>query len=112
MLGALIAKGSSAEQIAADCYDALTNRDRAPDEQLPRTGVPIHRERELSSTFIHVPGTDTPPTSAYGTRCSTVVVVESVAAQRWVNVFERRFVQALSVLRDLREMPALDATRC
>ena len=90
-LAALIAEDSSAEQLAVGCFTTLADRSPAPDEALPRTGIPIQRERQLSSAFIHVPGTDTPPVGAYGTRCSTVVVVEDVAAQRRVYVFERRY---------------------
>lgn len=91
VLGALVDSADSAERLATDCLAALADRSRAPDEDLPQTGVPIRRERQLSSSFIHIPASETPPTSAYGTRCSTVVVVEMVAGKRWANVFERRF---------------------
>ena len=90
-LGDLVDGSDSVEQLTADCLDALADRSRAPDESLPRTGIPVQRERQLSSSFIHIPGTEVPPVGAYGTRCSTVIVVEDVAGQRWVNVFERCF---------------------
>lgn len=48
--------------------DALYDGLRAPDNQLPDTGIGLERERELSSMFIKTPN--------YGTRCSTVVLVD------------------------------------
>ncbi len=41
---------------------------QAADENLPDTGIGLERERALSSMFIKTPG--------YGTRCSTVVLVD------------------------------------
>jgi uncharacterized protein with NRDE domain len=46
-------------------FALLDNRERAPDEILPSTGVPLEWERLLSPPFIVSEG--------YGTRCSTVV---------------------------------------
>ena len=40
----------------------------APDDELPKTGVPLDVERKLSSPFVAMPQV------GYGTRCSTVVV--------------------------------------
>jgi len=45
-------------------YDDLV----APDDLLPDTGIGLERERALSSMFIK--------TSGYGTRCSTVILVD------------------------------------
>jgi uncharacterized protein with NRDE domain len=42
----------------------------ADDVDLPNTGIPLALERRLSSIFVH-----TTPDSAYGTRCSTVLVI-------------------------------------
>lgn len=44
----------------------LEDREQAPDEALPRTGVPIELERALSPAFIAM--------DSYGTRASTVVL--------------------------------------
>jgi uncharacterized protein with NRDE domain len=55
----------------------------AEDHLLPRTGLPLERERQLSSTFIRTPD------GAYGTRCSTVVVTERVAGRQITHVLER-----------------------
>lgn len=41
---------------------------RPPDDRLPRTGLSMEQERAVSSVFIDTPG--------YGTRCSTVVLVD------------------------------------
>jgi uncharacterized protein with NRDE domain len=48
-------------------FNLLYDEQRAPDDQLPETGVGLERERMLSSMFIKSPN--------YGTRCSTVVLV-------------------------------------
>jgi uncharacterized protein with NRDE domain len=48
---------------------ALLRDDRpAPDEQLPRTGMPLEWERLLSSAFVRAPD--------YGTRCSTIIRID------------------------------------
>jgi len=50
-----------------DLFQILKDREKAPDDQLPDTGVGIEMERNLSPLFIHIP--------YYGTRCSTVLLV-------------------------------------
>jgi uncharacterized protein with NRDE domain len=52
----------------ADLFTLLYDEDRADDTLLPNTGLPLDRERALSSMFIK--------TENYGTRCSTVVLVD------------------------------------
>lgn len=51
-----------------DLLDALYDDRQAPDGQLPDTGVGLERERVLSPMFIKSPN--------YGSRCSTVVLIE------------------------------------
>lgn len=63
-----------------DLFTLLDDRTLAADEQLPDTGVPMEWERRLSAAFIVSP--------AYGTRCSTVLVVSRDGRARWI---ERRF---------------------
>ena len=53
----------SAEQL----FRFLQDEQRAPDSQLPETGIGLERERALSSMFIKTDG--------YGTRCSTVILI-------------------------------------
>jgi uncharacterized protein with NRDE domain len=48
--------------------DVLYDEQRAPDHQLPDTGLDLERERALSSMFIKSPD--------YGSRCSTVILVD------------------------------------
>ena len=45
----------------------LTDTRIAPDDELPRTGVPLAAERSLSSPFVRMPD------RGYGTRCSTLL---------------------------------------
>jgi uncharacterized protein with NRDE domain len=58
----------------------LASRSRPPDESLPETGVGLEWERVLSPLFIESP--------AYGTRCSTVLLVDR---QGIVTFVERVF---------------------
>jgi uncharacterized protein with NRDE domain len=77
------------QALVADGLDALADRTPAPEHQLPHTGLPRERERQLSSAFIHIAGDGVQ--TAYGTRCSTVVVVERCGRQRCVHIMERSF---------------------
>jgi uncharacterized protein with NRDE domain len=48
------------------------------------------RERQLAPAFIRIPGDS--PVTGYGTRCSTVCVVEALGrGGRRAHVVERRF---------------------
>src|SRR5260370_1172971 len=58
--------------------DALYDEQRAPAQELPETGVGSEWEQALSSMFIK--------TGSYGTRCSTVVLVDK---QNEVSYSER-----------------------
>jgi uncharacterized protein with NRDE domain len=53
---------------ADEVFEVLFDDLRAPDDQLPDTGIGLERERALSSMFIKSPG--------YGTRCSTFISVD------------------------------------
>ena len=64
-------------------FELLRDTERAPDEALPATGVPLEWERTLSSPFIISP--------TYGTRCSTVVTIDHDGEVRLV---ERNFDSA------------------
>jgi uncharacterized protein with NRDE domain len=57
-------RGADVEALLAMLRDEAI----APDGELPDTGVGLALERQLSPMFIRMPG--------YGTRCSTVVLVE------------------------------------
>ncbi|HEY1957829.1 MAG TPA: NRDE family protein [Polyangiaceae bacterium] len=49
-------------------FRILADDARAPDDDLPATGVPLEVERALSPAFVRLPAL------AYGTRCSTVIL--------------------------------------
>ncbi|OGB00059.1 MAG: hypothetical protein A3E79_12650 [Burkholderiales bacterium RIFCSPHIGHO2_12_FULL_61_11] len=76
------------DQLRATLWTALANRERAPREQLPATGVPPAMEQALSSAFVAF------PEHAYGTRSSTVLLASALGPRegerRWdVGVEER-----------------------
>lgn len=54
------------EDVETGLIRLLADDARAPDDELPRTGVPLEWERVLSSAFIR--------TAGYGTRASTLVL--------------------------------------
>jgi len=69
-------------------FDALSQRRPAPDAELPATGIALERERQLSSAFIRIEG----EAGVYGTRCSTLVIVEATrSGSHRVHMVERRF---------------------
>ncbi len=68
------------DDLADTLLELLSNKTKAPDEHLPRTGVNFERERALSSIFIE--------TSDYGTRCSTVVLADNNGC---IEFIERTF---------------------
>lgn len=51
-----------------EILDALYDDETAAEAMLPKTGLPIDRERALSSMFIKSEG--------YGSRCSTVILID------------------------------------
>ncbi len=57
--------------------DLLSERERAPDAELPETGIPLEWERALSSVFVVHGG--------YGTRCSTALLVSKDGGLRFVE---------------------------
>jgi uncharacterized protein with NRDE domain len=85
---ALDAPGDAAA-LAATVFEALADRQMAPDAQLPATGVPLLRERQLSSAHIRIE--DALTGGVYGTRCATVVIVERTPQGLQAQVIERTF---------------------
>lgn len=67
-----------------DLFTILHNQDIASDENLPKTGVSLELERQLSSVFIDIPD--------YGTRSSTVILVSH---RNEVTFIERTFYQGI-----------------
>jgi uncharacterized protein with NRDE domain len=54
-------------------FKLLSDKQIAPDAELPQTGIPLDRERALSSAFIHSPD--------YGTRASSVIRIKDNVAE-------------------------------
>ncbi|MGM0507235.1 MAG: NRDE family protein [Bacteroidota bacterium] len=61
-------------------FELLKNDDRAPDQDLPDTGLPRELERAVSSVFID--------TVSYGTRSSTILLMDK---EGHVTFTERRY---------------------
>ncbi len=93
-LGDALASHADRAAVQQALFDALAQRRPAPDAELPATGIPLERERALSSAFIRIEG----EAGVYGTRCSTLVIVEAGArGGRHVHVLERRFATSGAV---------------
>lgn len=63
-------------------WDLLGDAETTPDSLLPRTGIPLEKERALSTAFIATPD--------YGTRASTLLKIHAGG----ISVEERRFEAA------------------
>jgi len=61
-------------------FSLLSDREKAPDKDLPDTGVGVDWERKLSSIFI--------VTDVYGTRSSSIITVDK---QNRVTFSERTY---------------------
>ena len=70
---------ANAGSVLAPLFDALADTTPAPDSALPDTGVGLELERALSPPFVRG--------EHYGTRCSSVVLVDADA----ITFVERRF---------------------
>ena len=71
----------------APLFAMLSDRNGAPDDALPATGLSLERERLLSAPFII--------SESYGTRCTTIITVDRGGAAHFV---ERTFdPQAVAV---------------
>lgn len=81
--------GSSAEKLEDDLLALLSDRELAQDHLLPETGIGQEWEKQLSATFIVVPG--------YGTRASTVLLIGSDGEVRFR---ERSFGENGELLED------------
>jgi len=87
-LQALVA--GSDDALVEGLFAVLADGTTAPDEQLPDTGLPFPAERAASAIFIHTPG--------YGTRCSTVVLVDTDGRVRFE---ERVYPEGTATVREL-----------
>jgi uncharacterized protein with NRDE domain len=81
-------------------FEALLNRDQPDDAALPSTGISMEWERHLGSVFIQTPD------GRYGTRCSTVLVAETLSEDAWrLHVVEQNWdAQAQALGRIAHEL--------
>lgn len=82
------ANAPESQTLQTSLWAALANRERAPREKLPATGVPLISEEALSSAFVAF------PEHSYGTRSSTVLLASAhdsrEGARRWDMSVEER----------------------
>lgn len=91
------------DALAERLWEALSDREIPPDSALPSTGVTLERERLLAPAFIHIRASDDDLLAEYGTRASTVVIVEAEGrpgGRRRAHVRERSFDRAGAVSRE------------
>jgi len=86
---ALSSASASTASIERELFAALGDRSPVQDAELPDTGIGLARERLLGPAFICLPGADAG--NAYGTRCSTLLVVEREAGRCTARLVERSF---------------------
>lgn len=84
-VAAALAQAASTAQLEALLFAALADRRTAPDAALPDTGVGLERERWLAPAFIRTPD------ARYGTRCSTLLIVEREGSALSARMVERQF---------------------
>ena len=84
-----LAAALEADATPADLEDslfaALADCRAAPDAALPDTGIGLERERWLAPAFIRSPD------ARYGTRCSTLLIVERGQGGPTTHLIERQF---------------------
>jgi uncharacterized protein with NRDE domain len=86
--------------VQSQLQNALRDETRAPEAQLPHTGVPLAVEKALSSVFVRHPQ----PEPDYGTRTSLVAVL---GPQQALNVLETTHAHGAQVQLQLRWPGAL-----
>ena len=84
-LAAAVEGATSVAELETQLFAALADRTTAPDDALPDTGVGLERERWLAPAFIRAPD------ARYGTRCSTLLIVERRTDGHAARVVERQF---------------------
>jgi uncharacterized protein with NRDE domain len=99
-LQSMLGHASDLVALQAAGFNALADPQWADDADLPATGLPLLRERQLSPAFIRIVGDD-PELAVYGTRCATLVVVQNIGGRRSVHVVERSFGPAGSVIGEV-----------
>ncbi len=65
------------DRLILNLFEIMQNEEKPPDDQLPRTGLSIDKERQLSSVFIR--------TENYGTRATTVILWHKSGRVRFIE---------------------------
>lgn len=104
----LLGAPSDLRTLQAGGFAALPDPKAARDTQLPTTGLPLMRERQLLSAFIRIVEDD-PARVVYGTRCATLVAVQQDGPRRSVHAVERSFGPTGDVTGEIRYDWALPA---
>jgi uncharacterized protein with NRDE domain len=82
-------------------WQALADRRRPADEELPRTGVPWPLEQELASAWVQL------SSGHYGTRSSLLTLAERTADGHWLLELQEKSWQGQAGLRHTRlQVPA------
>ena len=76
---------TNTEDFVEPLFTLLQKSEQAPDEKLPKTGVPLDLERMLSSMFIK--------SDNYGTRSSTVLLKSETEIQYVERVFSNHVIK-------------------
>jgi uncharacterized protein with NRDE domain len=98
MAGAL-ASAATTQDLAERLFEGLADPTLVADALLPSTGVPLDWERALSPAFIRAAD------RRYGTRCSTVLVVERSGDGHVAHVMERSFSSDALLEQRRAELP-------
>jgi len=77
------ANPTNSDALQVSLWNALLNRERAPLDELPATGLNPAFEAALSSAFVDF------PEYAYGTRCSTVLLASKTGFQVEERTYSR-----------------------
>lgn len=112
-LAAALAEADSARSLIERLFVGLTDRTAAADVALRATmpltdETPNDRERQLSAAFIRLVDDQG---RLYGTRCSTVVVVESTPEGSQVSVVERSYDPDGNVSNEVNEQFSIGETQ-
>jgi uncharacterized protein with NRDE domain len=96
-LARALEEDAPAEPLRERLWSALSDHQPAPDQALPRTGVPIETERALSSALVKFPD------GRYGTRSSTVLMVDAPSGGHWQAQMHERSWDPHSLGQSRRE---------
>lgn len=96
-----LASLSEPEALRERLWQALADRQRPADEELPRTGVPWQLEQELASAWVQL------SSGRYGTRSSLLTLAERAPDGHWLLDLQEKSWQGQTAVRHARlQVPA------